>query len=77
MQRTAAGAGKARPTAAQDWLKTQAVEYLQVKTLGPSNSDLHYAATRGFYQAMGFRPLEEFKQIWDEHNPCLVMIKRL
>jgi ribosomal protein S18 acetylase RimI-like enzyme len=71
------GVGRALIQAAQDWLKTQEVEYLQVKTLGPSNSDLNYAGTRDFYEAMGFRPLEEFKHIWDEHNPCLVMIKRL
>jgi len=71
------GVGRALMQAAQDWLKTQAVEYLQVKTLGPSNRDLHYARTRDFYEAMGFKPLEEFRQIWDEHNPCLVMIKRL
>ena len=71
------GVGRALMQAAQGWLKTQAIEYLQVKTLGPSNSDPNYAGTRDFYEAMGFRPLEEFKQIWDEHNPCLVMIKRL
>jgi hypothetical protein len=50
---------------------------MQVKTLGPSRLDEHYAKTRAFYEAMGFRPLEEFKQIWDENNPCLVMVKRL
>jgi len=71
------GIGRELLLAAQDWLKAQAVEYLQVKTLGPSDSDLNYARTRAFYEAMGFRPLEEFKQIWDEHNPCLVMFKRL
>jgi hypothetical protein len=48
-----------------------------VKTLGPSSDDSNYAKTRAFYSAMGFRPLEEFKQIWDEHNPCLVMVKRI
>lgn len=26
---------------------------------------------------MGFRPLEEFTQIWDEQNPCLIMVERL
>jgi ribosomal protein S18 acetylase RimI-like enzyme len=49
---------------------------MQVKTLGPSRPDEHYAKTRAFYEALGFRPLEEFKQIWDENNPCLVMVKR-
>jgi hypothetical protein len=43
----------------------------------PSVTDEHYARTRAFYQAMGFRPLEEFKQIWDEANPCGLMVKYL
>jgi N-acetylglutamate synthase-like GNAT family acetyltransferase len=53
------------------------VEYMQVKTLGPSNPDTGYAKTRAFYEALGFRPLEEFKQIWDENNPCLILVNRL
>jgi len=71
------GIGRALINQAQEWLKGRGVEYLQVKTLGPSHSDESYAKTRVFYAAMGFRPLEEFKQIWDEHNPCLIMVKKL
>jgi ribosomal protein S18 acetylase RimI-like enzyme len=71
------GIGRALIDHAQQWLKGQGVEYLQVKTLGPSNSDENYAGTRAFYAALGFRPLEELKQIWDENNPCLIMIKKL
>lgn len=71
------GIGRLLVDAAQEWLRQQGVEYLQVKTLGPSDDDPNYAKTRAFYLAMGFRPLEEFKQIWDEHNPCLVLVKRL
>lgn len=71
------GIGKRLMDESQKWLCAQNIEYLQVKTLGPSRSDANYAHTRDFYLAMGFRPLEEFKQIWDEHNPCLIMVKRL
>ena len=71
------GIGKVLMVEAEKWLVKQGVEYLQVKTLGPSHSDPNYARTRAFYQALGFRPLEEFRQIWDEHNPCLVLVKRL
>ena len=71
------GVGRALINQAQAWLTSRGVEYLQVKTLGPSHSDENYASTRAFYMAMGFRPLEEFKQIWDEHNPCLIMVKKL
>ena len=71
------GVGRELLHHAEKWLKTQGVTYLQVKTLGPSHPDKNYAQTRAFYEAMGFVPLEEFKQIWNEENPCLVMIKQL
>jgi len=71
------GIGRALMAAAEEHLRTEGLEYLQVKTLGPSNPDPGYAKTRLFYEAMGFRPLEEFKQIWDENNPCLILVKRL
>ena len=70
------GVGRALITQAQAWLKESGVEYLQVKTLGPSHPDEGYAKTRNFYAAMGFKPLEEFTQIWDEHNPCLIMVQK-
>jgi GNAT superfamily N-acetyltransferase len=71
------GIGRTLMSSSQDWLKSCGVQYLQVKTLGPSHPDESYAKTRSFYEAVGFKPLEEFKQIWDEHNPCLIMIKKL
>ena len=71
------GIGRALIKQVQEWLKNHGVEYLQVKSLGPSDSDENYGKTRAFYAAMGFRPLEELKQIWGENNPCLIMIKKL
>ena len=71
------GVGRILISSSQDWLKNCGVQYLQVKTLGPSHPDENNAKTRSFYEAVGFKPLEEFKQIWDEHNSCLIMIKKL
>jgi ribosomal protein S18 acetylase RimI-like enzyme len=71
------GIGQALVDSAEGYARGLGVEYMQVKTLGPSNPDPGYAKTRAFYEALGFRPLEEFKQIWDENNPCLVMVKQL
>jgi len=71
------GIGRALVDAAEAHARGLGVEYMQVKTLGPSRPDEGYARTRAFYEVMGFRPLEEFKQIWDENNPCLVMVKRM
>ncbi|MFN2211846.1 MAG: GNAT family N-acetyltransferase [Anaerolineales bacterium] len=71
------GIGRALIHQAEEWLMKQGIEYLQVKTLGPSDSDPNYAKSRAFYMKMGFRPLEELNQIWDEHNPCLILVKRI
>ena len=71
------GIGTALLEAAEAYLRGRGIEYLQVKTLGPSRPSEHYAATRGFYAASGFQPLEELTAIWGEENPCLIMVKRL
>lgn len=36
-----------------------------------------YARTRSFYRSMGFEPLITLTEMWDENNPCLIMIKTL
>jgi len=71
------GTGTALLEAAEAFLRGRGIEYLQVKTLGPSEPSEQYAATRRFYDARGFRPLEELTAIWGEENPCLIMVKRL
>jgi GNAT superfamily N-acetyltransferase len=71
------GAGRSLVRAAERYLRRQDIRYFQVKTLGPSQPNPNYARTRAFYFVMGFRPLEEIVEIWDEQNPCLVMVKYL
>lgn len=68
------GIGRRLVEEAEQKLCSSGVEYLQVKTLGASHPDEHYAKTRAFYQSVGFRKLEEFIELWEE-NPCLQMIK--
>ena len=70
------GLGAALLRAAEVYLLARNVEYLQVKTLGPSHPDAGYARTRAFYKARGFVPLEELHGPW-EGNPCLLLVKRL
>jgi GNAT superfamily N-acetyltransferase len=70
------GLGTELLEAAESYLRARGVEYLQVKTLGPSVPNAGYARTRGFYEARGFAPLEEIHGLW-EHNPCLLLVKRL
>ena len=47
---------------------------IEVKTLGPSHQDDHYARTRRFYTGTGFLPIEEIHGLWPG-NPCLIMVK--
>lgn len=51
--------------------------YLTVKTLAANHPDANYAATRHFYEAIGFEPLEVFPTLWDLGTPCLFMIMPL
>jgi len=46
---------------------------LQVKTVA-EGCYAEYDATRRFYEACGFYELEVFPTLWDEANPCSVMI---
>lgn len=70
------GIGTALIERAEAIAREAGCEYLEVKTLGPSHPDLHYARTRDFYMRCGFRPLEELADLWPG-NPCLIMVKRL
>ena len=71
------GIGRAMLERAEGYLRHQGIEYFQVKTLSAVHPDTGYAKTRAFYQAMGFRSLEELPDFWDAENPCLMMIKKL
>jgi GNAT superfamily N-acetyltransferase len=71
-----AGVGTAMLRAIEDDAVRRRVALLQVKTLGASHSDPHYARTRQFYEKWGFLPLEE-TDLWGEATPCLIMVKPL
>jgi GNAT superfamily N-acetyltransferase len=75
-ERHGQGLGSALLAVAESYLREAGVEYLQVKTLGPSYPDEGYERTRRFYEAHGFAPLEELRDLW-EQNPCLLLVKRL
>lgn len=50
--------------------------FLQVKTVAEGHYE-NYDQTISFYKKMGFRKLEVIPDLWDEWNPCLIMIKKL
>lgn len=51
--------------------------YLLVKTVDETKLNDTYASTRNFYIKTGFQPLITLPEVWDEENPCLIMIKKL
>jgi GNAT superfamily N-acetyltransferase len=71
------GLGTALLAAAEDYLRDHGIEFLHVKTLGPSRPSERYEAKRRFYEARGFVPLEELHGVWDDNQPCLILVKHL
>lgn len=51
-------------------------EYIQVKTVDEGKYP-EYDQTISFYKSVGFKKLEVFPTLWDEWNPCLIMIKKI
>ena len=70
------GVGRALVHHAEERVRGGATRFLQVKTLGPSRPNEHYARTRAFYERLGFTPLEE-NHLWGPVNPCLIMVKHI
>lgn len=71
------GVGRELMRHADEVARAAGARLLHVKTLGPSHPDEGYAASRAFYRAMGFVPLEELPKVWGPDNPCLIMVKPL
>jgi tellurite methyltransferase len=70
------GVGRALMQAAERDLEASGARFVQVKTLGSSRESAAYAQTRRFYEALGYRPLEELEDLWPG-NPCLILVKAL
>jgi GNAT superfamily N-acetyltransferase len=70
------GVGSAMFAVLRRVAQSRGYEYLQVKTVAAGYYP-EYDATRMFYERMGFRALEVFPTLWDESNPCLVMVMSL
>jgi len=71
------GVGKQLVLALEEHLAQKGVKFLQVKTVSNDRDCEAYAKTREFYLAVGFMPLEIFPTLWDEANPCLLLVKSL
>ena len=70
------GLGRGLVLAAESRCRERGVNFLMVKTVGPSCPDEGYRGTRRFYETLGFHPLEELHGLWPD-DPCLLMLKSL
>jgi len=68
------GLGRKLVQACEQYCRDKGYKLIQVKTLDNQVGDINYLRTWEFYKAMGFLPLEVLP-LWDEQNPCLIMVK--
>lgn len=71
------GIGKALYNAAELYFRQIGCKYVIVKTLSDIVNFEPYEQTRRFYKSVGFESLITLTEMWDEENPCLIMIKML
>lgn len=69
------GVGRQLVQYAEEFLRRKSYKFFSVKTLSSTRECEEYERTRKFYLSVGFYPLEEFKTLWGEGNPCLMLVK--
>ena len=67
------GIGRALFQALYDYALNHGYAFLQVKTVQEGHYR-EYDLTNAFYKGVGFRELECFPTLWDEANPCQILI---
>lgn len=71
------GVGRALYQVVESRLIQRGCKYVIVKTLSDAVDFEPYARTREFYKSVGFESLITLTEMWDEENPCLIMLKSL
>ncbi len=69
------GIGRKLQDAFEEFAKGK-YKYIQVKTIDEGHYK-EYDQTIAFYKSVGFVKMEVFPTLWDEWNPCLVLIKKI
>lgn len=71
------GVGRSLYARTEEYFRQCGCRYVIVKTLSDMVAFEPYKRTRNFYRSIGFEPLVSLTEMWDEQNPCLIMLKRL
>ena len=69
------GIGKKLFAYTEKYFKQNGRKCIIVKTLSEIVNYEPYIRTQLFYKSVGFEPLITLTEMWDEENPCLIMIK--
>ena len=67
------GIGRQLFDALRDYAQAQGYSFLQVKTVQEGRYK-EYDQTNAFYKGVGFKELECFPTLWDEWNPCQILV---
>ena len=70
------GLGRALFERAKKVIHENGYSFIQVKTLQAGKKE-SYDKTNQFYISLGFKEFEVFPTLWDENNPCLILVKPL
>jgi len=68
------GIGTNLYTIFEKFAKEKGYKLIQVKTVQYGKYE-SYDQTNLFYRSLGFYELEVFPTLWDEWNPCLILVK--
>lgn len=71
------GVGRALYREMERYFINQKCTYVIVKTLSDVAEYEPYKSTHKFYKSIGFTELITLTEMWDEENPCLIMIKKI
>ncbi len=69
------GIGKRLHKSLEDFARGK-YDYIQAKTVDEGHYE-EYNQTVAFYKSLGFKKLEVFPSLWDEWNPCLILVKKI
>ena len=71
------GIGTLLQHAVDEYARNNGYSYLMVLTLAEKVQNKEYLQTRSFYLSQGFIDFYQNDDIFDPHNPCQIMIKKL
>lgn len=71
------GLGRVLYSRVEQFFLEKGCKYAIVETQSEKADYEPYEKTRRFYESIGFEPQITLTEVWDESNPCLIMVKSL